>query len=273
MARKSILARIRARLAARPDTEHEQAIVRLLVGAGLFLYLPLLAFRGNEAPGEADLLFFATIGLVCFMALAGAVFGWICFLPAVSPPRRIAASILDIGTTTFFMYHLGEYGTPLYIFYLWTIFGNGFRYGKPYLYNSLVLSVAGFAFVVGTNEFWVRNHVLGLGLLVGMVVLSLYAGRLVTRLFDSLRREEAANQAKRRFLSTVSHEMRTPLSAIIGMNDLLRDTALNTEQGEMVKAMREASQSMLKLIGTCSTSPRSRPAKSTSRRLILTCMG
>jgi len=42
--------------------------------------------------------------------------------------------------------------------------------------------------------------------------------------------------------------MRTPLNAIVGMNDLLRDTSLNSEQVEMVKAMHEASQSMLKLI-------------------------
>jgi two-component system sensor histidine kinase RpfC len=42
--------------------------------------------------------------------------------------------------------------------------------------------------------------------------------------------------------------MRTPLNAIVGMNDLLRDTQLNSEQSEMVKAMHEASQSMLKLI-------------------------
>ena len=246
MAQKSILARIRARLAGRPDTEHEHAIVRLLVGAVLFLYLLPQAFSGDEVRNEATLLFLAA--MVCFMVLAAAVFGWICLLPAISPTRRVAASILDIGTTTFFMYNLGEHGTPLYIIYLWTIFGNGFRYGKPYLYNSLALSIAGFGLVIAANDYWAQNRILSVGLLIGMVVLSLYAGRLVTRLFDSLHREEAANQAKRRFLSTVSHEMRTPLSAIIGMNDLLRDTALNTEQAEMVKAMREASQSMLKLI-------------------------
>src|SRR5712692_6932384 len=249
MAQTSILARIRARLAARPDTEHEQAVVRMLVGVVLFLYtLLLLAFKGNEVPAEANLLLFAVKGLVCFMVLACAVFGWICFLPAPSPVRRVAASFLDIGATTFFMYNLGEYGTLFYIVYLWIIVGNGFRYGKPYLYNSLALSIAGFGLVIVANDYWSRNQVLGIGLLVGMIVLSMYMGKLVMRLFDSLHREEAANQAKRRFLSTVSHEMRTPLNAIIGMNDLLRDTALNTEQAEMVKAMREASQSMLKLI-------------------------
>ena len=42
--------------------------------------------------------------------------------------------------------------------------------------------------------------------------------------------------------------MRTPLNAIVGMNDLLRDTPLSSEQSEMVKAMHEASRSMLKLI-------------------------
>jgi len=246
MALKSTLARLQAHLAGRPDTEHEQAIIRLAVGAVLFLYLLPQAFIGYETHGRADLQFL--LAMVCFMLLAGAVFGWICVFPASSPVRRIAAAVLDASTITFFMYHTGEYGTPLYIVYLWIIFGNGFRYGTPYLYNTLALSVAGFGFVIVANEYWGQNRVLGLGLLIGMIVLSMYVAKLVTRLFDSLHRAEAANQAKRRFLSTVSHEMRTPLNAIVGMNDLLRDTALNAEQTEMVKAMHDASQSMLKLI-------------------------
>ncbi len=142
----------------------------------------------------------------------------------------------------------GETGAPLYVIYLWVTFGNGFRYGKPYLYHSLVWSAVGFGLVLAMNDYWVENRTLGIGLLVGMIVLGLYVAKLVTRVFDSLHRAEAANQAKRRFLSTVSHEMRTPLNAIVGMNDLLRDTNLNSEQAEMVKAMHEASQSMLKLI-------------------------
>jgi two-component system sensor histidine kinase RpfC len=242
----SILKRFRARLSARPDSEHEQAIIRLLIGAVLFLYLLPQAFSRHELGWSTDDRLFAA--MVCFMLLAGGVFAWIYFVPASSPTRRVAASFLDIGTATFFLYNLGEYGTPLYIVYLWTIFGNGFRYGKPYLYNSLALSIAGFTLVLVANDYWVQNRVLGVCLLIGMIVLSLYVGKLVTRLFDSLHRAEIANQAKRRFLSTVSHEMRTPLNAIVGMNDLLRDTTLNAEQADMVKAMHEASRTMLKLI-------------------------
>jgi two-component system sensor histidine kinase RpfC len=246
MAQNSNLARFRARLAARPDTEHEQAIIRLLVGAVLFPYLLPQVFVGKGVHGQADLMFL--LAMVCFLVLAAGVFAWICISPASSSVRRVAGSVLDMGTATWFMYNTGEYGTPLYIVYLWTIFGNGFRYGKPYLYNSLALAVVGFGIVLVFNDYWVQNRTAGVSLLVGMIVLSFYVAKLVTRLFDSLHREEAANQAKRRFLSTVSHEMRTPLNAIIGMNDLLRDTALNAEQAEMVKAMHEASRSMLKLI-------------------------
>src|SRR5882672_5902800 len=223
MALKSTLAGIRARLSGRPDSEHEQAIVRLLIAAVLFLYLLPQAFGSREL----NLLLFAA--MVCYTTLCSAVFAWIYFSPGASPARRVFAAFLDVASTSAFMYYLGEYGAVLYI-------------------ASLVVSVVGFSVVLTFSDYWIQNRVLGIGLMVGMILLSLVQGKLVTRLFDSLRREEAANQAKRRFLSTVSHEMRTPLNAIVGMNDLLRDTPLNSEQAEMVKAMHEASQSMLKLI-------------------------
>src|SRR5437899_3205523 len=241
MTLKSTLAGIRARLSGRPDSEHEQAIVRLLIAAVLFLYLLPQAFGSREL----NLLLFAA--MVCYTTLCSAVFAWIYFSPGASPARRVFAAFLDVASTSAFMYYLGEYGAVLYIAYLVVTFGHGSRYGKPYLYNALVLSVVGFSVVLTFSDYWIQNRVLGIGLMVGMILLSLVQGKLVTRLFDSLRREEAANQAKRRFLSTVSHDMRTPLNAIVGMNDLLRDTASNTEQAEMVKAMHEASRSMLKL--------------------------
>jgi len=243
MAQKSTLAAAPVRDSL-GGTEYEQIIVRLIVGPLLALYLLPEAFTGVD--GRVDLLLLAA--LACYLTFASAMFGWIRLSPAPLPLRRVCAAFLDISMVTFCMYRTGEYGAPMYGVYLLVTFGHGFRYGKPYLYNALVLSAAGFALVLTSNDYWTENRTLGIGLLVGMILLSLFVGKLVTRLFDSISREEAANQAKRRFLSTVSHEMRTPLNAVIGMNDLLRDTPLNPEQTEMVKAMHEASHSMLKLI-------------------------
>ena len=42
--------------------------------------------------------------------------------------------------------------------------------------------------------------------------------------------------------------MRTPLNAIIGMSDLLRDTQLNREQADMLQTMRGSSRVMLGLV-------------------------
>ncbi len=53
---------------------------------------------------------------------------------------------------------------------------------------------------------------------------------------------------KMRFLATMSHEMRTPLNGILGMNGLLLDTDLNANQRAYAEAVRESSVALLALI-------------------------
>ena len=230
----------RARLAARPDSEHEQALVRMAISCLLVLYL--LPYTSGAA---YDLILY--VGSAHF-ALSALVFLRLLNSPERSAVRRMVAITADFATVTCYMVFLGERAAPLFLLYVWMTLANGFRFGKPYLLASLALGALGFSTALWQSEFW-RSHVqLGYSLLGAFIVLNLYVQSLVTKLYDALAHAEAANQAKRRFISVISHEMRTPLNAIIGMADLLRDTTLTREQADMLQTLRSSSRLMLGLV-------------------------
>jgi two-component system sensor histidine kinase RpfC len=236
----------RERLAARPDSEHEQAIVRIGVGAVLFLYLLPGAMIEHGPEVNNSLLYLGV--MIGYLAFAVAAFAGILMKPGVSVFRRLASATIDIGVNSFFMAHLGVHAAPMFLIYVWITLANGFRFGQRYLLFALALSIAGFGVVLMVDEFWSNNLTAGLGLAVTFIALSFYVRSLVKRMFDAVARAEAANQAKRRFISVVSHEMRTPLNAIIGMAELMRDTQLTREQADMLQTLRGSSQVMLGLV-------------------------
>src|SRR5690606_8991395 len=59
---------------------------------------------------------------------------------------------------------------------------------------------------------------------------------------------EQASMAKSRFLATLSHEVRTPMTGVLGMSELLLETPLDARQRSYVESIRRAGDHLLRLV-------------------------
>jgi two-component system sensor histidine kinase RpfC len=243
---RTVIAAARSRFRDRPDTEHEQAIVRLVVGIILFFYLlPKVLSHLANGSGLANGMFAVMVG---FLTASALLLMLALRSRSISPVRRLISTALDIGTASYFIALLDMNGVPLLILYIWIAVANGFRYGQRYLLFALACSFVGFGGVVIYSSFWQEHVWTAVAMSCAAGAFCLYVLSLVRRMFAAVARAEAANQAKRRFISVVSHEMRTPLNAIIGMTDLLDESDLSAEQSDMVRTVTTASRALLRLV-------------------------
>lgn len=65
---------------------------------------------------------------------------------------------------------------------------------------------------------------------------------------DAAERAEAANTAKDAFLANTTHELKTPLTGVLGMMDILDDMRLTPEQKSAVGAARFSAQTLLVIV-------------------------
>jgi len=239
----AFLETLHSRIKARPDTEFQQALIRLVIVVGFYLYFALT--RLEHSPAVVAQVHFLGLGLsfISLSLLLGTLID-----PNVSVVRRGIGMVHDFAVATYLLSISNETGAPIVATYLWVTLGNGFRYGLPYLYLSMLASAVGFIVVYQFNPFWHSHIPLWWGMWLTLVVVPLYASSLLKQLHSAVRREKEASLAKSNFLANMSHELRTPLNGVIGVADLLTETNLDKEQEEFAQIIHASANTLLELI-------------------------
>ncbi len=89
---------------------------------------------------------------------------------------------------------------------------------------------------IATTNFWSK------------ITYAIERHRLTRQLIASEIAAQAANRAKSEFLAMISHEIRTPINAILGMSRLVLDTPLRQEQRESIETIKQSGEALLTII-------------------------
>jgi two-component system sensor histidine kinase RpfC len=194
--------RLKQRLAQTSDSEPEQAIkIRLTVSIAILIYF---CFPWHE--GET---FVETVRSLPGLIALGYCFGSIAIVTAIlispkpSSIRKISGILLDLTSLSILMFYAGAESIFLYVFYLWVMLGNGFRYGPKYLYISLIVGFSGFSIAISWGEYWQDIQPVALSLLILMALVPLYTAFLIKNLHAAIASAKSANEAKSRFLANM----------------------------------------------------------------------
>jgi two-component system sensor histidine kinase RpfC len=138
--------------------------------------------------------------------------------------------------------------SPFFLFYAWYFVSYALRFGRGPLLAATLCGLIAFSIVLTLTDTWYSHVYDVIAYYVFLIIMPLYIDLMLRRLKNARDEAKRANKAKSEFLAAMSHEVRTPMSGIVGVSSLLDKTQLNDEQREYVAALQESATALNALI-------------------------
>ncbi|MEJ2361016.1 MAG: response regulator [Gammaproteobacteria bacterium] len=138
--------------------------------------------------------------------------------------------------------------SPFFLFYAWYFVSYALRYGRGPLLAATLCGLAAFGIVLTLTDTWYTRVYDVIAYYVFLIIMPFYTDLMLRRLKKARDEADRANKAKSEFLAAMSHEVRTPMSGIVGVTNLLGQTELDLDQQEYVSALQESSSALNALI-------------------------
>jgi len=229
----------------RDSQECQSAIIRMCIWLFMAVMLGTAHFVGDyDFPWQHYLLLFGFhlplyLGLLISSVLR----------PALWPARTYLGILADLSGTTGAIYLTGDATGPFYLLYAVSFLSQGMRYGPTNLLLASIGSLLAYVAVAAILGDWQAQTLEVTFVSIALVVLPAYEYSLLRRLQTAKATAESASSARGAFLATMTHELRTPLSGVIGMTGLLKRTRLDNEQTEYVESINTSADVLQGLVG------------------------
>lgn len=237
----TIIQKIRDNIKSRGDSEFEQALIRLVIISGVLAFALISDYSEFNKP------------LIINIALTSLFIGLLLVFSIIysskkSVPRRVIGIIVDIAACSIGVYYGGEWAYSFFWVFVFILIGNGFRFGSSYTYFVAALSFLGIGISWYYSPYWTFSNAMSVGLMVGILMITIYLGSLLNRLQKLVEEVKQANEAKGQFLANVSHEIKTPMNGILGMLDIMKGQDLPENTLSQISMAQQSAESLLVLM-------------------------
>lgn len=229
----------------RDSQEFQSSLVRLVMWVVMVVILGVGGATGYYQLNWPLFWFLFSLHFVWFAVLLA----WAVREPQLKPWRTYLAVAADLSATTLVIYLSGNILEPFFLVYILSFLSQGTRFGATNLAIASSGSVVCFSVLAVVMGGWWQHPVEVAFIVAALVVLPLYQNTLLHSLKVARRNAEVAKRARGDFLATMTHELRTPLSGVVGMTRLLEGTKLDGDQHRYVRSLCSSADTLQALIG------------------------